>query len=908
MKTRPNALTLLVVAALAALPVSPAAAQSAPNDSGSAPAVAPVARPGTRPGVLSRPTAPTPSADEGSGDAAGQPAPEAAAQNPPATQQQGASTAPVQQNAAPARTGPPVLEVQDVAPDVGEIGGNFVEEWDPLNPPSNVLVNIDFNQADLSDVVMWISALTGRNFIIADTISASKKITIISPRPVSIAEAYRAFLAALNMNGLTVVPFGSFLKIVEAEGAVRENLEPTDSISEVPNDDRMVTHIHQLDHVAIDQVQPVLDAMKTSAAQIIAYEPTNTLIITETGSNLRRLLDMLERLDVPSGQEQINLYRVQYADAEELGSLLLEIFQQDEGAAPAETPRVRRRSAARANDEGDEPANDTTSVEADGTNPAAVSVSQIIPDPRTNQLIIIANERSFEQIMSLTQRLDVPIPGEGQVHVMFLENADATEIASTLQSLTQSVEQMREEAGGQAAADGAVDPATATFTGELSITADEATNSLVVVGSLRDFLALQNVVRQLDRRRQQVYVEAMIMEITVNRNSEFGVAFNGGALPSIEGEDAPVFGGTRVGDLTSLTLDPSSLMGLAVGLRGPSIPGSEDALGISIPSFGAILQAMQTDNDVNVLSTPHILTLDNEEAEIVVGENIPFISGVSGGLGGSGGLGNLAGLVGGDSGASDLLGSLGGLSGLSGLGGLGGAVSVQRQDVALTLRITPQINESNFVRLEIEEEVEDVQSIDPVLGPRTTTRQLSATVVVQDQQTVVLGGLLRDTQIRDVNKVPVLGDIPIIGHLFRQTVNRTAKTNLLLLLTPYIIRDPADFRTIFERKMEEREEFLAYFGRHDSEYHRSLDYARKDGPMQAMFETISAAVADAEARREAFSGATEETPLDAAAPVRIDYDGGTAPSAEPIAPVSAPAPAPPVEAAPASASEPTAAP
>ncbi len=874
---RPTARIALAALCLTAAPLGLAAQQPAAGD----PTAEPATTGPSRPGVLQRPSVPattttaqpaTTGATDASGDAQAQGTggdTPAAPTAPPTAP----SAPPTQPSAAPpAPTGPPVLQVTDIAPDVGEIPGNFVEPWDPLNPPSNVRVNIDFNQADLSDVVMWISALTGRNFIIADTISASKKITIISPQPVSIAEAYRAFLAALNMNGLTVVPFGSFLKIVEAEGASRQTLQPTDSPGEIPNDDRMVTHITQLQHVAIDQVQPVLDALKTQAAQIVVYEPTNTLIITETGSNLRRLLDLLARLDVAGGQETINLYSVRYADAEELAGLLLEIFPaQESGQNAAPSPATRRRSARTTEQE------EAPSSDGGLDNPSAVTVSQIIADPRTNQLIIIANQRSYDQIMSLVERLDVPIPGEGQVHVMFLENADATELAGTLQSLAQGVEQMREDlGGGRGAGDGeAAGAVGATFTGELSITSDEATNALVVVGSLRDFLALQNVVRQLDRRRQQVYVEAVIMEVTVNRNAEFGVAFNGGALPSISGEDAPVFGGTSVGDLNSLTLDPSSLMGLAVGVRGPSIPGSQEALGISIPSFGAILQAMQTDNDVNVLSTPHILTLDNEEAEIVVGENIPFISGVSGGLGGSslGGLGSLLGGAGSD--ITSQLGNLGSLAGLAGIGGGFPSVAVQRQDVALTLRITPQINESNFVRLEIEEEVEDVQSIDPVLGPRTTTRQLSTTVVVQDQQTVVLGGLLRDSQVRDVNKVPVLGDIPIIGHLFRQTVNRTAKTNLMLLLTPYIIRDPQDFRAIFDRKMEEREEFLAYFGRYDDRYRRALDYARKDGPLQAMFETVQAAMEEEDARRRAFEAPTEETPegVPATAPLRMDLSG-----------------------------------
>ncbi len=833
---------LATLAALVAmfLATSSALAQPGPNDPTVQTATPPA---GSRPGVLQRPTEPEPEAENGE-DEGGDEGEEAEdgtqAQTPPTREGDDdgdarPTTTPAQRE--PARQGPPVLDVGDVAPDAGEIDSNFVEPFDPLNPPRNVMVNIDFNQADLSDVVMWISALTGRNFIIADTISASKKITIISPQPVSIAEAYRAFIAALNMNGLTVVPFGRFLKIVEAEGAQQEALEPTRSASQIPNNDQMVTHIHQLQHVDIATVEGVIDALISESGSVVPYEPTNTLIITDSGLNLLRLLDVLESLDVPSGQDRINFYQVQYASAEELSGILSEIFPPDDGGGEG-APSRRRASD-----------NDDESQDA-GETGAGVTVSQIIADTRTNQLIIITNERSFQQMLDIIGQLDVPIPGEGQIHVMFLENADATELASTLQSLTSEVESQREDGGGGAFAEadapvngGAV---TATFSGDVSITADESTNALVVVASLRDFLALQSVVRQLDRRRQQVYVEAVIMEVSLDRNDTLGVAFNGGLLESIDGEDVPVFGATSVGGLSSLLLDPTSLNGLGVGVQGPEIPGSAEVLGIGIPSFGAILQAVQTDNNVNILSTPHILTLDNEEAEIVVGENVPFQSGTTG-LGGLGGLGALSGL---------------------------GAVSIQRQDVALTLRLTPQINESNYVRLEIEEQVDEVASIDQRLGPTTTTRQVRTTVVVQDQQTIVIGGLMREQESENIEKVPVLGDIPIIGNLFRHRRASTEKTNLLLLLTPYIIRSPEDFREIFRRKMDEREEFIAYFGRRSSDYVQSIDYGRKDGPMQSAYETIIEALAEEDARRRAYGDVTEEQLIDgpASGPIRVNLD------------------------------------
>ena len=867
------------------LPVAGSAQDPGPDDPT---VVAP--QTGTVPGRLTRPSRGDEPEDGEPEEEDSQQDPEADGSEPDSTPPDAIPSEDTTEPAAPTErpTGPRILEVEDIEPDIGDIPANFTEEFDPFDLPTDVRVNIDFREAELQDVVMWISALTGRNFIIADTINASKKITIISPQAVSVAEAYRAFIAALNMNGLTVVPFGRFLKIVEASGAERQVLTPTESYSQIPNDDRMVTHIHRLEHVALSSVQGVIDALKTESASIVEYEPTNTMIITETGTNLRRLLDVINNLDVPGGEEQINIYQVRYAAASDLSSLLLEIFQQEEEAAPVqEAPR--RRSRRRSNDDDDDD-QQSGGESGDLATPSSVNVSQIIADERTNQLIIIANERSYEQLLGIIAHLDVPIPGEGQIHVLFLENADATELASTLQSLTQSVEDMREETRPSVADDdggAAGDPVSATFSGELSITADEATNSLVVVASLRDFLALQNVVAQLDRRRQQVYVEAVVMEISLDRQRQVGLAFHGGVPGiSVGGEETPILAASSVGGLNSITPDLGGITGLTALFQGPSLDNEIlEALGLS--SVGAILQATQTDNDVNILSTPHILTMDNEEAEIIVGENIPFISGVGGGLGS---LGSLGGSLGGLLDNSSLPSGLGSLAGS--LGGFGGGVSVQRQDVALTLRITPQINESNFVRLEIEEEVEDVQSIDPVLGPRTTTRQARTTVVVQDQQTIVIGGLMRDTTTEDVGKVPFLGDIPLIGRLFRHTSTRSVKTNLLLLLTPYIIRDTADFQEIFRRKMEEREEFLAFFGRRDDEFMAAVDYARKDGPMQSIFETISTTVELEEARRRAFSDTTTEVevPAPTTEPMRPTFDAEPSESDGLIDPTDATAP------------------
>jgi general secretion pathway protein D len=259
----------------------------------------------------------------------------------------------------------------------------------------------------------------------------------------------------------------------------------------------------------------------------------------------------------------------------------------------------------------------------------------------------------------------------------------------------------------------------------------------------------------------------------------------------------------------------ANLQGLAVASFG----GNETIAGIPIPRFGAILRALATSNDSNILSTPHLLTTDNEEAEIVVGQNVPFVAGFAGGLGG----------------AQPVGGNLGNL------GGFFPTVSVQRQDVALTLKITPRINAENYVTLEVEQVIEEVDSIDQLLGPTTSKRSVKTTVSVRDQNTVVIGGLQRDQQLNNESKVPILGEIPILGYLFRDTNKTRERRNLLLLITPHVIEGPEDFSNIFKRKLEEHREFLARFHKEGDAFVVGVDYGKKHGVVEAIHKAVRAA-------------------------------------------------------------------
>jgi general secretion pathway protein D len=720
-----------------------------------------------------------------------------------------------------------------------ESGSAAVNEKDkkcrPL--PRHVKVRMNFNEAEVLEIVQWISEQTCKNFIIGDGIRGGK-ITILSQSPVTADEAYRAFLSALNVNNMTLVKVGEFHKLQMKREAIKDTVPTYVGRSEdIPDLDLMVTHLVQLSHIDANTITGTVKQLTTKDGDAFPYAPTNSMIISDTASNMHRILSILGQLDTPLGQEELRVIQVRYAMATELARTLEEIFGQKAkaGGAPG-SPASRLRPAV------GKPGTAPAQPQVEGGTPEgeeSVSVSKMIADERTNQLIVMAPARAFDRLQELIDKLDVPIPGEGQIQVVPLEHADAEGLASTLTALASGTANRPTTPGGgkkPAPAPGMPQKAAELFQGEVKVTSDKPTNSLVIVASQNDFRSILKVIKQLDIPRRQVFVEAVIMEINIDSMRDVGFAFHGGAAPDIGGQTVPLMFGTqyKVQGQNFNSLVPNiSLLGFLTGLQGPQLESSESILsGISIPAFGVMLQALQTDSNVNVLSTPHILTSDNEEAEIKVGENIPIPAGY-GGMGGMSSLSSLAGLAGsamGQTGASGM-GGYGGYASL--LGGLGmGAIN--RQEVGLTLKIKPQINAGNSIRMELEEELSEVKDTSNPLGPTTTKRSAKTVVVAQDQQTVVVGGLIREKLDQGETKVPILGDIPIIGWLFRSKKYQKTKTNLLLFLTPYVIESQADFRAIFERKMRERRQFLERFYNPGPDYQAFVDFRRKRGPLSEM--------------------------------------------------------------------------
>ncbi|MGB5504246.1 MAG: hypothetical protein WBM75_17750, partial [Polyangiales bacterium] len=401
----------------------------------------------------------------------------------------------------------------------------------------------------------------------------------------------------------------------------------------------------------------------------------------------------------------------------------------------------------------------------------------------------------------------------------------------------------RPAAAGRGAAQRAAAAASSTaslFEGQIAVSAYEPSNALLITSSLHDYTALKKVIERLDAPRKQVFIEAVVMELGIERSSDLGFAFHGGAGDFPTDGSLSLFGFNAP---SSIDITQNDLSGLALGIRGPTIENSQQLVGFSVPGFGVVVTALAKSGDADVLSTPHIIAIDNTEAEISVGENIPLqTNGVAPGtFAGAGSLGALA-----QAGAGGQ--DLGNLAGLA--GGLG---SVARQDVGTTIRVTPHINANNEVRLEIEEEISEQGATSGTLGVVSINRRTARTeVMVRDQQTIVIGGLMRDAIQNSEDKVPVLGDIPILGALFRKTSKQKRKTNLLLILTPYIIRDPGDLREIFERKMQERQQMIdRYFVFGEDKFEPHIDYTRTRGLVAEIVNEIDSVEEEMELARAA---------------------------------------------------------
>ncbi len=566
-------------------------------------------------------------------------------------------------------------------------------------------ITLNLKDADINALIGTVAEVTGKNFIVDPRVKG--KVTVISSRPMNSDEVYQVFLSILKVHGFAVVPSGSVEKIVPDVSAKQDSI-PNASSQEPGIGDEMVTRVVQVDHVAAAQLVPILRPLVPQQGHLAAYPNTNVLIISDRAENVSRLVSIIQRIDKVSDSE-IEVIRLQHASAAEVVRILNAISRSEAGQAKAP---------------GGEP---------------------LVADERTNSVLLGGDRADRLRLRAIISHLDTPLEAEGNTKVIYLKYAKAADLVDVLQGVGKS--QGEEAKKAKAASNGDKD---------LDIHADEATNSLVITAPPSLMRSLESVIRQLDIRRAQVLVDAIIAEVGENKARQLGIQW---AVFDLSGQTAPVGGtnftnaGSSLADIGNAVIK-NTLPSLTPGLLFGAGRFNKDGV-----SFGAVLQALASDGDSNILSTPSLVTLDNEEAEIVVGQNVPFLTGSFANTGA----------------ASTSVNPF---------------QTIQRKDVGITLKIKPQINEGDAVVLQIEQEVSSIANNAQASDLITNKRSIKTNVLAQDGQIVVLGGLIEDRVRQSAQKVPLLGDIPLLGALFRSKGSNVDKSNLMVFIHPTILRDP----------------------------------------------------------------------------------------------------------------------
>lgn len=596
-------------------------------------------------------------------------------------------------------------------------------------------VSMNFKDIDIVDLVRLISEWSGKNYLLDQRIRG--KVTIISPRAVTKKEAIEIFNSILFANDLAQVEVGNIVKIVPAAETRQSPIKTVIREKTLLPSEEFVTLIMTPKFANADQVSAVLRNLLSRNGFIQVYSPTNTIILIETKANAERLNQILEQIDLPP-PFKVEMIKLKYSLAQDVVNILTQISQSvlGQGVPPQQQPRI-------------------------------------IAEPRTNSVIIVAKDDDLEYLKKVLAEIDIP-EEKGEVNVVYLKYAKAEEVSSILQNII---------GGG-----GLRQPGQAQVVQlPVRIAADKSTNSLIIVASPQDYAKIKEIIEKIDVERRQVLVSAVIMEVSSSRLSQYGLSFFGAKeIPvKIEGETKKgigIFGESLGTPLPVQIIDPTTIAqisGLIFGFSLPPIDVSVGGQTLSIPPLAAVLNALATHTQVDILSTPHILAIDNKEAEIRVATNIPFPTGQ-----------------------------------IITAAGPGGAavptITIQRQDVGIILKITPHvIHEEKKISLDINIEISDVAEEPPPglavsqLGIATIKRSSSTSVLVDDGQSIVIGGLMRTRSSMSRAKVPILGDIPVLGVLFRSSQKRVQKSNLLIFITPKIIWEKQDIENIKMKKIEE---------------------------------------------------------------------------------------------------------
>jgi general secretion pathway protein D len=594
------------------------------------------------------------------------------------------------------------------------------------NKPDTVqqkYVSIDFNDVDIRVFIKFISELTNENFIIDSRVRGN--VNIISPGKITIEEAYKVFESVLEVHGFTAVRAGEISKIIPGPLANSKNVETRLKTGPGVSEDKIVTQLIPLTYADTTEIKKLFLPLVSKGSVVLSYTPTNTLIITDVYSNINRLIKIISAIDVKDVGRQISVIPVEYADAVKLVKTLNTLFQ----ARLAKGKKISQ---------GD--------------------LTKFVADERTNTIILLANEFETDKVKDLVKIMDQQVPkSDAKIRVYYLENAKAEELATVLQSLS-----------GKASVQEKGKKIAPVVSDKVKITADKATNSLIIMAAKDDYQVLESVIKKLDIPRPMVYIEALVMEVRDTEDFSLGVEWTAAtSAGTIDGQPAGAYGGFSSDAAILPTLDTGTGTlslpgGFAMGIMAEAITIG----GITFPNLGAAIRAMKKNEKVQIIATPQIMTTDNEEAEITVGENIPYKTTTG-------------------TNASEV-----------------SYENFEYKDVGVTLKITPQISQGRFVRLNIYQKVEKVSSTGENT-PTTLKRTAETTVVVKDAATVVIGGLIGEDLNSTDYQVPCLGDIPLMGNLFKSTSRSGVKTNMYIFLTPHIIENPSEADKIYQQKNSE---------------------------------------------------------------------------------------------------------
>ncbi len=590
------------------------------------------------------------------------------------------------------------------------------------------LVSVNLADVEVTSIVRIMSEITGKNFIYDEGLKG--KITVIAPVKLKPDEAFSLFISALELKNFAVAPVGKAYKIIPSSQARQSPATVVKGRGKVKSKETFIVRLVPLDYVSTQEAFAFVQPLISRFGQLSVFGSRNALLVVDTATNTDKILDIIRSIDTKPPESQPEVIYLNHAKAETLVKMLK--------AEVARGAIAGKRSPAQAGDDG------------------------ITADLRLNAIILAGPLNTRERLKSFIGVLDVPSPEtSGRINVYYLENADALKLSAVLEKLIRPK-------GGVAKKDAE---------SKITITPDEETNALIIMAAPADYHELVQIIKQLDRRPKQVFVEAMIMEVKVDKARDLGTKWR------VTG----VHNGEPVGIAGFGSVDQSAIQTIITGIAGLSLGGLGNFItvpvtaadgttsNLSAPGFAALFSMSEFKDVVNVLSTPHLLTSDNSEAEIVVGENVPFLSKI-------------------EREASSTNQPL--------------LQSIERKDVGIKLNIKPKISEGGFVKLVLYQEISAIAPTTTAGAADliTTKRSASTTVVVKNRQTVIVGGLIQNKTTKIYDRVPLMSRIPIFGWLFKNKSNVSEKTNLLVFITPYIIDEFGDLEELKERKKREFKE------------------------------------------------------------------------------------------------------